>query len=350
MYGTMSEQKNNVTSRDVAKLAGVSQATVSYVLSGNERQKISEETRERVIRAAGELGYVPNRQAGSLRSRRSGCVSVMMDKFLQHPRYAGVTEGLRQVLEEQGYRILLCSERQENGYPQYLAAFLEKRADGIVYIGADGKVPPADVLAQIKERKIPFVSYDCEIADEEIAAVTLDYPAAVRQVVRRLKERGCANICYLGPDSAVPQEQQRREELKRICRRENLSCEEHRIDMERLSGEGAGEEIGKIHRLLKKIDGDTGLIFAWSSLLNLALAQFDRERQMPEMAVLTDDCMRTFASWRFADKILYSDLKNRLCGEACGKELLRQMKHPGSRAKRQRILPGLLEGGAKSLV
>ena len=44
VYGTMSEQKNNVTSRDVAKLAGVSQATVSYVLSGNERQKISEET------------------------------------------------------------------------------------------------------------------------------------------------------------------------------------------------------------------------------------------------------------------------------------------------------------------
>ena len=67
---------------------------------------------------------------------------------------------------------------------------------------------------------------------------------------------------------------------------------------------GCREEIGKIHRLLKKIDGDTGLIFAWSSLLNLALAQFGPGEADAEMAVLTDDCMRTFASWRFADKIL----------------------------------------------
>ena len=181
--------ENNVTSRDVAKLAGVSQATVSYVLSGNERQKISEETRERVIRAAGELGYVPNRQAGSLRSRRSGCVSVMMDKFLQHPRYAGVTEGLRQVLEEQGIGSCCVVSGRRTDIRSTWRPFWKKRADRIVYIGADGKVPPADVLAQIKERKIPFVTYDCEIADEEIAAVTLDYPAAVRQVVRRLKER-----------------------------------------------------------------------------------------------------------------------------------------------------------------
>lgn len=343
---TGKKRGSNVTNRDVAKLAGVSQATVSYVLNGKEQQKISAKTRERVLLAARELEYVPNRQARSLRSRSSGCVSVMMDKFLQHPRYAGVTEGLRRVLDEEGYRILLCGEQPENGYPQYLAAYLEKRADGIVYIGADGKIPRADVLDLVKERKIPFVAYDCEIADEKIATVTLDYRAAVRQVIRRLKEKGCGSICYLGPDSRIPQERQRREELALVCGREELPWEEYRIETDQFFGNNASGEVERIYRLVRQTDHRTGVVFAWSSMLTLALSRLDREDHFPEMAVLTDDCLQTFAGWRFADRILYSDQKNRICGEACGRELIRQMREPETGAVKQKICPGLLEGAA----
>ena len=48
----------------------------------------------------------------------------------------------------------------------------------------------------------------------------------------------------------------------------------------------------------------------------------------------------------FADRILYSDQKNRICGEACGRELIRQMREPETRAVKQKICPGLLEGAA----
>jgi DNA-binding LacI/PurR family transcriptional regulator len=63
------------TSRDVARLAGVSQATVSYVLTG--KGSISPSTRERVLRAAESIGYRPNLAARSMRTRRSGRLAVI---------------------------------------------------------------------------------------------------------------------------------------------------------------------------------------------------------------------------------------------------------------------------------
>ena len=186
--------RQDVTGKDVAKLAGVSPATVSYVLAGNEKQRISEETRERVLAAAEELGYYPNRQARGLRSRKTHCVSVMLDKELAHPRYAGVMQGLREKLEESGYRVLLCSEEPSGAYPQYLAAVLEKQADGVIYIGSDGKSPSREVLSAVRQYRIPFVLYDCMAEGSGIAAVVLDYREAVEKIAQNLAGRGCRRL------------------------------------------------------------------------------------------------------------------------------------------------------------
>ncbi|HYR09557.1 MAG TPA: LacI family DNA-binding transcriptional regulator, partial [Longimicrobium sp.] len=66
------------TTHDVARRAGVSQATVSLVLGGNPRARVSAQTRERVVRAAGELGYRPNLVARGLVQRKSYAIGVMV--------------------------------------------------------------------------------------------------------------------------------------------------------------------------------------------------------------------------------------------------------------------------------
>lgn len=88
-----------ITSRDVARLAGVAQSTVSYVMSG--KGSISAETRERVLRAVAELGYRPNLAARSMRTRRSGRLAVLMGMRLVDP--VPLLAGASAVAEAAGY-------------------------------------------------------------------------------------------------------------------------------------------------------------------------------------------------------------------------------------------------------
>ncbi|MFE5309374.1 LacI family DNA-binding transcriptional regulator [Isoptericola sp. NPDC056573] len=87
------------TSRDVARLAGVSQATVSYALTG--RGTISAATRERVLQVAESVGYRPNLAARSMRTRRSGRLAVVTGATLDHQ--LRVLTGAGEVAEAEGY-------------------------------------------------------------------------------------------------------------------------------------------------------------------------------------------------------------------------------------------------------
>lgn len=93
------------TSRDVARLAGVSQSTVSFVLTG--RSGISEATRERVLGAAAELNYRPNLAARSMRTRRSGRLAVVMPiSALNDP---SILEGAAAAAQQAGYVLEIVS-------------------------------------------------------------------------------------------------------------------------------------------------------------------------------------------------------------------------------------------------
>lgn len=78
----------HTTLKDVAQAAGVTTATVSYVINNTPGQTISPKTRERVLEVAAELGYMPNAHARTLRSRRISCVGVVIHKNLAVPATA----------------------------------------------------------------------------------------------------------------------------------------------------------------------------------------------------------------------------------------------------------------------
>jgi DNA-binding LacI/PurR family transcriptional regulator len=72
-----SERKTNPTQVDVARLAGVSRTTVSYVLSGSANVSIPEETRQRIWSAVETLGYTPHAQAQRLRSGKANTITML---------------------------------------------------------------------------------------------------------------------------------------------------------------------------------------------------------------------------------------------------------------------------------
>lgn len=346
----------NVTSYDVAKLAGVSQATVSYVLSGNTKQSISEETRKRILAAAQQLGYFPNSAAKSLRRRKNMCVSVMVNKQLELPRYAGVVQGLREVLEQHGYSVLLCSETHEaDKYPVYIRDFLEKRVDGVIYIGADGTSPEEGAREAIQTHSIPFVAYDCRIQEESVATVDLDYAYGIREAMRALTQKGCTRLVYVYPDTGIPQETERTEAFNDWCRAhgvEAIGCpvamrgyltdskkimemKEHlpSVYLSQKNRAQTMQEWEAVTQQLERCDNMTGVIFAWSWMMNLGLAVLMPKESKPMLAVLTGEGARDMAYQFYDAPIYYSELPNEESGAACARSILRQLTEKGRAEK-----------------
>ncbi|MEV7420922.1 LacI family DNA-binding transcriptional regulator [Streptomyces sp. NPDC089919] len=100
-----------VTSADVARLAGVSRATVSFVLNNTQAHRVSEATRARVQEAAQQLGYVPHAAARSLRAGRSNLVLMPASVSAAGQLVAAWVDDLESELERHGYVLVLHAGR-----------------------------------------------------------------------------------------------------------------------------------------------------------------------------------------------------------------------------------------------
>lgn len=132
------------TMRDVSRLAGVSQMTVSRVLADPEL--VSEATRSRVMKAIEQLSYVPDRVAGSLSSRRTNFVTAILPT-LTNSNFADTAHGLAEALRPDDYQLLI-------GYTMYrlseeeriIRSMLARRPDAIVVAGMVHTKPATEML------------------------------------------------------------------------------------------------------------------------------------------------------------------------------------------------------------
>jgi len=140
------------TSLDVARLAGVSQPTVSRALRGDPR--VVEATRERVREAAAQLGYVSSRRGRSLSTRATDQIAVLVTD-LGNPFYAEAVEHLHGALEEHGQRVVvLTNGADDTGWD---ARLLDGSVDGVVLTNQRLRSP---LPAQLIERGLPCVLFN----------------------------------------------------------------------------------------------------------------------------------------------------------------------------------------------
>jgi DNA-binding LacI/PurR family transcriptional regulator len=183
-----------ITSHDVAARAGVSQATVSLVLSGNPRARVSEATRARVRRVAEELGYRPNLLARGLVSRRSFALGVVVPD-LGNPFYSDVVGGVERVATEEGYAVLLCDAR-EIPVARHLEALRTRLVDGVILDAAGAASLPEPVLEAMNVVLVDEPS-------ERWPGVASDAPEAGRLAGEHLLRLGHRRIGLLGPATDV---------------------------------------------------------------------------------------------------------------------------------------------------
>ena len=137
MAGEKKTRPEVPTSFDVAKLAGVSQAAVSLVLSGKALGRVSQSTQEAVLRVARELGYQPHMAARTLRLGRTH-VTALIIPDVSNPFFAAVLQGAEQAARERDYTVVQVSTGNDTDWQQRIVHALATRAfDGFILCAVD---------------------------------------------------------------------------------------------------------------------------------------------------------------------------------------------------------------------
>ncbi|ANN77929.1 LacI family DNA-binding transcriptional regulator [Bordetella flabilis] len=129
------ETKGRPAARDVARLAGVSTATVSRAL--NNPEQVDPDTRRRVLEAAAKLRYVPHGAARSLRSHRSKMIGAVVPSF-DYALYARTTSAIHQYLDARGYSLVLAEQHYDLSAEVRVASqLIQHGVDAFVFVGLD---------------------------------------------------------------------------------------------------------------------------------------------------------------------------------------------------------------------
>jgi len=145
------------TIKDVAKLAGVSTATVSIVIN-EKAERISEKTKNDVLEAIEKLGYKPNYAARSLVSSQSFTVGLIVPE-ITNPFFAELARNLENHLHQAGYITFLCNSGEDLALEaRYIDSLVRRSIDGLIICGLTEESKA--MLPSLKQRSIPYLILD----------------------------------------------------------------------------------------------------------------------------------------------------------------------------------------------
>lgn len=179
-----------MTLADIARAAGTSSSTASRALSG--RGYVSADAKDRLLKAATRLGYVPNASARTLKQRTSRVIGVVVSD-LRNQFYARLAAGIEQTLRAADYQMVLLSHNSESAEELTgVLSFLAMRAPGVIMtpVGRDA----TRLLAQ---HGVAVVEVDRRLAEIPCDAVVIDNELGARDVTAHLLEQGHRRIALL---------------------------------------------------------------------------------------------------------------------------------------------------------
>lgn len=190
------------TINDVARAAGVSKGAVSFALNG--RAGVAQETRERILEVAAQLGWTPSPRARALAASKALAVGLVVarppDVLRGDAFFPAFISGLEAVLSEHGHALLLAVAEHDDD-ETYRRLAREGRVDGVVVtdLGVDDPRP-----ALLDELGLPHVIVGPSLGGDHAPAIGIDDGNAVRAAVEHLVGLGHTRIAHVsGPQSMV---------------------------------------------------------------------------------------------------------------------------------------------------
>ncbi len=182
-------EASGATLRDLAAAAGVSVATASRAFSRPE--KVDTSTRERILRLAAELKYVPNRAAQALITGRTMSLGLVVPD-LNNPFYGGLIKGAQDLARSLGRSVLIADTDEDPDVELSIVEHLAQRTDAVVLCSS--RMPDADL--ERANRLCPVVLVNREHAG--VPAVTFDSDSGVREAAVHLRALGHRRVGYVG--------------------------------------------------------------------------------------------------------------------------------------------------------
>jgi LacI family transcriptional regulator len=195
---------NNPTLSDVAKLAGVSQSTVSRVLNeSNLLIPISDKTKSRVLDAVKKLGYQPNILARSLRTQKTQMIAVMIGD-ISNAFYHPIVRTVQDVAQNYDYDVLIFNgDHIYKNEKRFLQSLLRRPVDGVIM--APHRLSTEDIEDFIQRSGIPLVAIGAQVQHPLVDVVGGTSEAATYEAISWLiHEKGHQEIGFMGVKDDMP--------------------------------------------------------------------------------------------------------------------------------------------------
>ncbi|MCG8481118.1 MAG: substrate-binding domain-containing protein [Spirochaetales bacterium] len=180
-----------VTIKDIARISGYSKTTVSFAF--NDPKRIGKETREKILRIAEELGYVPDPVARNLSLRHQGTIGLLLPEVISfaffNPYLSQIVQGIGEVCERENYSLTLIPPIRES----LMEGVRRAAVDGLITIGLE---PGMETVDFIRRRHLPFVAIDGRVGGG-FPVVGIDDRGAAATAMRHVLELGHREIAIV---------------------------------------------------------------------------------------------------------------------------------------------------------
>ncbi len=183
-----------VTIKDISKISGYSITTVSKAL--NDYSDISIKTKNKILKLAEDMNYIPNSQARSLVTQKSFTIGIIFHEIsgigLQHPLFSKILESFKSEVESKGYDLLFLSHSNVGKMGSYLRHSLRKQVEGIFVLCAEFF---SDELIELYNSDLPVVMIDFE--QENTLNITSNNEQSIYLAVKHLYDLGHRKIANI---------------------------------------------------------------------------------------------------------------------------------------------------------
>ncbi|RKE81314.1 LacI family DNA-binding transcriptional regulator [Chryseobacterium sp. AG363] len=187
--------------KDIAKLAGVSVATVSYVLNRKEGQRISEETRKKIFEIAETINYTPNKIAKSLKTNKTKLLGLIVAD-ISNDFYSHIARNLEDKALQLGYTLIIgSSDENAEKFEKLTQLFSQQQVDGMIVAPVAGSEKTLENLIQLK---YPVVTIDRYLKGVSVPGITIDNQEIAERTTSLLLNKGFDKMIYIGYETELP--------------------------------------------------------------------------------------------------------------------------------------------------
>lgn len=248
--------------KDVAKLAGVSTATVSRVINGSD--KVNPDTKKKILKAINKLNFKPSRVAQSLRfkdGKRKLIGLIVPD--IQNPFYVDVIRGIEDIIYSSGFAVLICNFGQNSVKEKLYIELMEAESvDGLIVAPVDEK---DEKVIDLIRSGLPVVCIDRGISDEPVDIVVVDNENGAYSAVELLIKRGHKRIAYVAGLPNIPTTIQRLDGYKSALQKYGIKYDEKLV----VYGNSKHESGKKLSAQLLDLNEPPTALFTGNNLITL---------------------------------------------------------------------------------